>query len=260
MKFLKPMKHNDLVYGYVQGAGLLADISAPDTDGPFPVILSVHGGRWIRGTRRDNGAIDVEQWAGLGFFAMSVEYRLVTCSPAPACYQDILCAIRWVHAHAEQYRLDLSRFFLIGMSSGGHLVALAATLGDGKFPRTGGWTAESHEFTAAICVSGAYDLKKLSWGSGWMPPGEDWASAREYASPIRHVSADSRPMLLLHSNDDPSIPAQQAVSMVDELKNVGAPHKFVHYNDRGHIQITPEVIEEVLKFVASPVVKTNAVI
>src|SRR5262245_16062073 len=37
----------DVVYGRVQGAGLLADIAYPEGKGPFPVILSVHGGRWF---------------------------------------------------------------------------------------------------------------------------------------------------------------------------------------------------------------------
>ena len=83
-----------LVYGNALGAGLLADIACPDSEGPFPVILSDHGGRWIRGTRHDNGAIDVQQWADMGFFAMTIDYRLVTCTAAPACYQDVLCASR----------------------------------------------------------------------------------------------------------------------------------------------------------------------
>lgn len=90
----------DVVYGNVHGAGLLADIAYPDArgprKGPFPVILSVHGGRWVGSHRSDpgEGAIDVPQWAGFGFFAMSIDDRLVGCSPPPACYQDLQCAIR----------------------------------------------------------------------------------------------------------------------------------------------------------------------
>ena len=146
------MYQENLVYGQVLGAGLLADIASPDGDVPFPVILSVHGGRWIAGDRRDKSAIDVRQWAGFGYFAMSIDYRLVTCSPAPACYQDLQCAIRWVHAHADDFHLDLDRFYLIGQSAGGHLVSLAATLGDGRFGRMGGWEDQSNDITAAISV------------------------------------------------------------------------------------------------------------
>jgi len=45
----------------------------------------VHGGRWVGGHRRDASSINVKQWAGLGFFAMSIDYRLAGCTPAPAC-------------------------------------------------------------------------------------------------------------------------------------------------------------------------------
>ena len=243
------MYTENVVYGQVLGAGLLADIVAPDGDGPFPVILSVHGGRWIRGDRRDVSAIDVRQWAEYGFFAMSIDYRLVTCTPAPACYQDMLCAVRWVHAHREAYHLDTDHFFLIGMSAGGHMVSLAATLGEGRFDRSGGWEDRPHTFTAAISVSGAYDLCRLDWGSGWMPIGEPWDEARRYASPIEHVTLDNRPLLILHSDDDGSIPIQQALDMTAALQEAGAPHEFVHYSDRGHIPINDEVITQSRAFI-----------
>lgn len=246
---MQMMLRTDLVYGFVQGAGLLADIARPDEGGRVPVILSVHGGRWIREDRHTSSSIDVKQWADFGFFAMNIEYRLVTCSPAPACYQDVQCAIRWVHAHRDEYQLDTDRLFLIGMSAGGHMVSLAATLGDGRFPRTGGWEDAPNHIAGAISSSGAYDLCKLDWGSGWMPPGEPWDQARRYASPITHVSAVTRPLLLLHSDDDPSVPVEQAHAMAAALEAAGAPHQFCHYTDRGHMSINEEVIAQARGFI-----------
>src|SRR5262249_52764108 len=61
----------DVVYGRVQGAGLLADIAYPEGKGPFPAVISVHGGRWRAGSRTDASSIKVGEWAGFGFFAMS---------------------------------------------------------------------------------------------------------------------------------------------------------------------------------------------
>ncbi len=244
------MYHQDIVYGRVLGAGLLADIASPDDGGPFPVILDVHGGRWIRSSKSNRDtAIDVQQWSGLGFFAMDIDYRLVTCTPAPACYQDMQCAIRWVHAHAEQYNLDVDRIFLIGMSCGGHMVSLAATLGDGKFARTGGWEDQSNDFRGVISSAGAYDLIKLDWGAGWMPIGESWDSARKYGSPLTHVSAETKPLLIVHSDTDRSVPIQQALDMADALGKAGAPFEFRHYKDRGHMSITDEVVEASTAFI-----------
>ena len=243
------MYRENFVYGQVLGAGLLADIASPDGDGPFPVILSVHGGRWFAGDRRDTSTIDVRQWAGFGYFALSIDYRLVTCSAAPACYQDLQCAIRWVHAHAEEYHCDLDRFYLMGQSAGGHLVSLAATLGHGRFDRLGGWETEANGITAAISLAAPYELNRLDWGCAWLPPGEPTEAARTYASPIGHVSTDSRPLLIIHSDDDRSVPVQQAFDMVEALKQAGAPHEFVHYTDLGHMQVTDEIIARSRRFI-----------
>ncbi len=75
----------DVVYGRVHGAGLLADIASPKSNKPLPVIISVHGGRWRGGHKKDGSTIKVQQWAEFGFFAMSIDYRLVGASPAPHC-------------------------------------------------------------------------------------------------------------------------------------------------------------------------------
>ena len=242
-----------IIYGEVLGAGLLADIALPPSDvtAPYPVILGVHGGRWHYSSRNQLGAaIDVNQWTEHGFFAISIEYRLVTCTPAPACYQDTLCAIRWVHANADRYQLDLSRIYLTGMSAGGHLVSLAATLGEGPFMNTGGWEGESCDFRASISVSGAYDLLSLDWACGWITPGVPWDEARRLASPIEHVSDSSKPMLLFHSDDDPSVPVSQADRMAETLTEKGVHHRYLHYTDRGHMVLTRDfVIEESLNFI-----------
>ncbi len=125
----------DVVYGSHQGSALLADIAYPDSgDELRPTIIYVHGGRWRAGSRNGNGALDVRAWAGLGYFAVTIDYRLVEASPAPVPYQDTLAAIRWVHAHAGEYGIDPDRIYLIGNSAGGHLVALRATLGGRSVP------------------------------------------------------------------------------------------------------------------------------
>ena len=45
----KIIEKQDVVYGRVHGAGLLADIAYPESDKPIPAIISVHGGRWRGG-------------------------------------------------------------------------------------------------------------------------------------------------------------------------------------------------------------------
>src|SRR5690242_7600331 len=73
--------HEDVVYGRVQGAGLLCDVAYPEGKGPFPVILSVHGGRWFRESKSTHSAIKVRDWAVFGLVAVSIDYRLIGCTP-----------------------------------------------------------------------------------------------------------------------------------------------------------------------------------
>ena len=241
----------DLIYGRVEGSALLADVGYPAGQEGLPAIIYVHGGRWRAGSRTGRNALDVEQWAKFGYFAMTIDYRLVGGSPAPAPYVDMLCAIRWVHAHAGEYGIDPERVYLIGNSAGGHMVALAATLGEGPFERAGGWEEARSDVAAVISAAGAYELNLLSWGDLWTPVEGDVAAARRLASPIHQIAADSKPILVIHSDDDRSVPVQQAINMADALKATGVPHDFVHYTDRGHMAITDEVIEKTRAFIAT---------
>jgi acetyl esterase/lipase len=240
----------DVIYGRVEGSALLANISYPDGPALKPAIISVHGGRWRAGNRADASSIKVSQWAEFGFFAMSIDYRLVGGSPAPAPYLDLLCAVRWVHAHADEYRIDPERIYLIGQSAGGQMVSLMATLGEGTFPRVGGWDKARTDIRAAISVAATYELNTLSWGNLWTPVAGGVEEARTLASPITHVGPMNKPILVIHSDDDKSVPVQQAVDMVDRLKTHGVPHRFVHFTDRGHMGITDDVIKEARAFIA----------
>ena len=245
----KIVEQQDVVYGRVQGAGLLADIAYPESKKPIPAIISVHGGRWRGGHKRDRSTIVVKQWAGFGLFSMSIDYRLVGCTPAPACYQDVQCAIRYVHAHAKQYNIDTKRIFLIGQSAGGHMVSLAAPFGDGPFARTGGWEKSSNEVRAVISVAANYELTTLSWGNIWTPARGDAIEARKLASPVNHVSKTTRPLLVLHSDNDRSVPIANALLMIEALKKTKVPHTFHRYPKAGHMGITDEVIKRSLEFI-----------
>jgi acetyl esterase/lipase len=251
----KILVQEDTVYGRVHGAGLLCDIAYAESKEKLPALISVHGGRWVGGHKKDGSTIKVEQWAGFGFFAMSIDYRLKGCSLAPACYQDVQCAIRFVHANADKYNVDTKRIFLIGQSAGGHLVSLAATLGDGPYPRTGGWEKASNEIKAAIGVAAPYDLVALDWGALWTPAGEDPEKARSVASPTKYVSKEMKPLLILHSDNDQSVPIANALTMVDILEKASAPYRFHRYPDMGHMGINDEVIEKARAFIKDQTAK-----
>jgi len=240
----------DVIYGRVEGSALLANIAYPDGPSLKPAIISVHGGRWRAGNRADASSIKVAQWAEFGFFAISIDYRLVGGSPAPAPQLDLLCAIRWVHAHANEYNIDPERVYLIGQSAGGQMVSMIATAGEAGFPRVGGWEKARTDVRAVISVAGTYELTGLSWGNLWTPITGDVNEARKHASPANHVSASTKPIMVIHSDDDKSVPVQQAADFVEKLKAAGVQHRYVHFTDKGHMGITDDVIKEARAFIA----------
>jgi acetyl esterase/lipase len=247
------VRKTDVIYGRVQGAALLADLAYMETPAPKPAVVMVFGGRWRANSRLDNneGWERLSRWAKDGFFTMTIDHRLVDATPAPAPYQDTLCAIRWLHAHAAEYGVDENRIYIIGNSSGGHLAALTAILGDNikAYPRTGGWENARSDVRAGVAVAAPYDLNTLSWGNLWTPLSGDIQSARRQASPIVQISASSKPILVIHSDDDQSVPIQQAFDMLKALEAAKIPHTFVHYKDRGHVGLTDEVLQEAWNFI-----------
>jgi hypothetical protein len=130
------------------------------------------------------------------------------------------------------------------------MVSLFATAGEAGFPRSGGWDKARTDVRAVISVAATYELNSLSWGNLWTPVTGNVEDARRHASPITHVSASTKPLLVIHSDDDKSVPVQQAHDMAAKLKAAGVQHRYVHYTDRGHMGITDEVIKEARAFIA----------
>ena len=99
-------------------------------EAPYPVILAIHGGGFISGDKADGQITPVLEALGRGYAVAGVNYRLSGEATFPAAINDVKAAIRWLRAHAGEYRLDPSRFAAWGQSAGGNLAALAGTSGD----------------------------------------------------------------------------------------------------------------------------------
>lgn len=102
---------------------LLARICQPVGDGPFPVLLDLHGGAWNFKDRTANVAM-AEAMARSGILTVSVDLRLAGEAPYPASVQDANYAIRWLKMKAPEWKGDPSTLGLLGSSSGGHLAQL----------------------------------------------------------------------------------------------------------------------------------------
>lgn len=121
----------DVEYGEAGGQKLLLDAHVPAGEGKFPIVLIVHGGGWMAGDKATD-IVPVFAPFATNFCWFSINYRLAPTNRWPACYEDVQTAIRWVKAHAAEYKGDPNRIALLGYSAGGHLVTLAGARGSHK--------------------------------------------------------------------------------------------------------------------------------
>jgi acetyl esterase/lipase len=100
------------------------ELFEPEGQGPFPVVVLLHGGCW---SKELEGIVQMRDMAGAlaarGVAVWSVEYRRAD-EPGggyPGTYQDINAALAALRANAGRRRLDTRRIVAMGHSAGGHL-------------------------------------------------------------------------------------------------------------------------------------------
>lgn len=203
---------------------------------PFPVIVWVHGGGWSGGSKAKSPAV---RFVARGFVVASINYRLSQHAIFPAQIHDCKAAVRWLRAHAEEYGLDRDRFAAWGSSAGGQLVALMGTTnGVEELEGNLGVLDQSSDIQAVVDWFGPTDFltvgpketrTKLLGGDAQ----QNKEQARR-ASPISHVSTKSVPHLIMHGDQDTTVPISQSETFADALKAAGVDATFVKIEGAAH--------------------------
>lgn len=103
-------------------------IYRPTTPGPHPVLVSMHGGGWVRGSL-DGDEFRSHLLAHLSECAIvSVDYRLAPEHPYPAALDDCYAVLTWVAANAAAEGFDADRIGVSGDSAGANLAAAVALM------------------------------------------------------------------------------------------------------------------------------------
>jgi len=106
-------------------APLLARLYKPKGDGPFPMMVEIHGGAWIREDRLKDAVMN-EPLAKSGVIVASIDFRMPPEAAYPASMADINYAVRWLKTQAKALGGRADRVGLMGSSSGGQQAMLAA--------------------------------------------------------------------------------------------------------------------------------------
>ncbi len=216
-----------------------------ETKASRPLIVWVHGGAWLAGSKDRCPAV---RFTREGFAVASINYRLSQHATFPAQIQDCKAAIRWLRAHAGTYAYDPNRIGVWGASAGGHLVAMLGTAGDVNDFDVGPNAGVSSRVQAVCDFFGPTDFTKMSSFPSTMDHDspdspeskliggaiqENHDKARQ-ANPITYVTKDDPPFLIVHGDKDPLVPHNQSALLHEALKNAGVEATFYTVAGGGH--------------------------
>lgn len=112
------------------------DLYLPEVgDGPFPLLIHIHGGAFAFGDKRDDHMDAYLVGVKRGYAVASIEYRVSSEAIFPAAVLDCREAVRYMRSHAKEFKVDPNKFIVIGGSAGGNLAAmLGMNVPNGQFP------------------------------------------------------------------------------------------------------------------------------
>ncbi len=192
------------------------DLFFPQTKGPFPVMMWIHGGGWSMGDRTQAAALAV-RFAERGVGVAVIDHRLSDAGWSdpklsasgvihPEHIRDCARAFSWLLSHVEEYGGDPERLFVGGHSSGAHLAVLLAT----NTRYLGEQNIQPDRIRGVVALDGVYDIEYYRqvlskiFGEKYTNAhihaafGTDLRNWRD-ASPVHFLAGTTIPMLIVSS-------------------------------------------------------------
>jgi len=235
--------YTNVVYQKANSVELHLDvITAGSHSGPRPVVMFIHGGGWVQGSK-DNHLLKLLPYLARGMDGVNVEYRLASEAQAPAAVQDCRCALYWVARHAKDYGFDASKIVVTGESAGGHLALMTGMLtpADGfdyscelppdQWAGQGG--PRDARVAAIVNFFGLTDVAAFLQPSNpanfvirWLGDPSRLDLAKRL-SPLTYVRKDAPPIISVQGDKDPYVPYDQAVRLHQALDREQVQNQLV---------------------------------
>jgi acetyl esterase/lipase len=270
----------DIPYATASAAQKL-DVYLPEEgSGPFPVIISIHGGAFRMGDKADIQLTPMLEGLKRGYAVVSINYRLSGEAIFPAQIYDVKAAIRWIRANAATYKLNPGKMAAWGGSAGGHLASMAGTTAGVKELEDlkQGNETNSSSIIAVVDWFGPINFNTMDAQfkiSGKGKTDHDDANSPEselvgkkiteaqnlvkYANPATYITKDDPPFLIQHGTLDPLVPTEQSIEFAKDLEKIlgkekvtiklleGAGHGTPQFNSAENLEIVFKFLDKYLK-------------
>ena len=207
------------------GLGQAVDIYVPDAAKPkglfqikkkVPVLLYVHGGGWVKGSRRK--VYNLPTYTNSrGYMLVSVSYRPVPKTNIDGQVNDVIRAIRWTRNNIKRYGGDPKKIAIMGHSAGSHLVSLVGVLKKaGSIKGVIANDVQAYDMVAYASLRGGIDgVYARAFGSN----PKNWIRW----SPITYVNQSSGfpPFMVMYSKSHRPRRAIVSVAFAKALKRKG---------------------------------------
>lgn len=223
------------------------DVYTPrNATGPVPVLMYIHGGGWVGGTKESSFLVTLP-YLEMGWAVVNVEYRLGRVSLAPAAVEDCRCALRWIYRNVKNYNFDTSRIVVTGHSAGGHL-----SLTTGMLPASAGLERqcpgdEDLKVAAIVNWFGITDVVDIldgpnmkTYAVAWLGSMTNREEIARRVSPLSYVRAGLPPVITIHGDADPVVPYSHGVRLRDALTKAGIANQLVTVPGGKHGGFTKE--------------------
>jgi len=237
-----PASELNVVFATPDHIELRLDYFRPAGDGPFPLVVCIHGGGWQAGSRATYQ--DTQNWfAKKGFASAAIQYRFAPRHRFPSQLEDVSAALRFLVKEHKRFRIDPDRIGMLGASAGAHLALLTgfSELKDCKIkavvnmagPTDLRTFAAAHTGDAALKTGLKRDSAELL--ADLLGTKDRKAEVYKTASPVAHIRKDGPAVLTLHGEDDDIVPIAQAESLHEALKKAGATERLIKIKGVGHV-------------------------